>query len=138
MSFSVYVGGLNDRITLLKLKSNFGKEGQVRDVFLQFKKKFQQRFRYGFIRFQNDGEAWQAIRMFNGVRLEGNYLVVKQARIKQATTKEKKGTAERKSVQAQVRGKIWRPKIQHIPTCPDKKEMATKEEPPGHIYEDAR
>lgn len=84
-SFSVYVDGLGDRITLMKLRSIFGRAGRVRDVFVQFKQKLQRRFRYGFVRFQNDEEASKAIRMFDGMRLDGNYLVVKRANVKQAS-----------------------------------------------------
>ncbi|XP_057431836.1 uncharacterized protein LOC130724581 isoform X2 [Lotus japonicus] len=119
MLFSVYVDGLSDRITMLKLKSIFEQAGRVKDVFVQFKKKFQRCFRYGFVRFQNDEEAWQAIQMFNGLRLEGNYLVVKHAHIKQPNTRVKRGSPAKNFAPKQDRGQIWRPKAQLIPTVPE-------------------
>ncbi|XP_057429123.1 uncharacterized protein LOC130722418 [Lotus japonicus] len=114
-SFSVYVDGLSDRITLIKLKTIFGKAGRVKDVFIQFKRKFQRRFRYGFVRFQNDEEAWRAIRTLNGLRIDGNYLVVKRANPKQATTNS-------------VPRKIWRPKKEQKQAIPIIKKETLKEE----------
>ncbi|XP_057416147.1 uncharacterized protein LOC130710776 [Lotus japonicus] len=79
-SFSIFVDGLGDRITHAKLRAIFAKAGRLREVFIQQKKKPHRRFRFGFVRFTCDDEARAAIRKFNGLRLEGNYLVVQKAR----------------------------------------------------------
>lgn len=79
LCFYVFIDGLGDRITMVKLLSIFSKAGNLRDVFIQQRKKVGRRFRFGFVRFQRNEEAWKAIRMFNGLRLEGNFLAVQKA-----------------------------------------------------------
>ncbi|XP_057426186.1 uncharacterized protein LOC130719586 [Lotus japonicus] len=74
-SFSVFVDGLGDRMTLQKLRAIFEKAGRLRDAFIQHKKRFQRRSRFGFLRFSSDEEAWKAIRMFHGLRLDNEVIL---------------------------------------------------------------
>lgn len=117
-SFSVFVDGLRDRITLQKLRAIFGKAWRLHDVFIQQKKKYQRRFRFGFVRFNSNDEAWKAIRMFYGLRLEGNYLVVQKARFQRPVRAPAVPSPGKNRYE--IQGRVWRPQEQqqdseHVP-----------------------
>lgn len=80
LNFSLFVDGLRDRVTVAKQQAIFSKAGVLRDIYIQRKKKFRRRFRFAFIRFCRDEDAWKSIQMFSGVRLEGYFLVVQKAK----------------------------------------------------------
>ncbi|XP_057417289.1 uncharacterized protein LOC130711612 [Lotus japonicus] len=109
-SFSVFVDGLGERMTLQKLRAIFEKAGRLRHVFIQQKKKYQRRFRFGFLRYYSDVEAWKAIRMFHGMRLDGNYLVVQKAKIQRPFSSPAVPSSGTHNFEA--KRKVWRPKTQ--------------------------
>lgn len=78
-SFSVFVG-LSDNVSRDMVGAAFSKAGRIQECYVQVRRKEGRRFRFGFLRYSTDHEAWRAIHMFNGVRFEGAYLEVKKAK----------------------------------------------------------
>lgn len=77
-SYSIFVDGLKDTVTRAMLGAIFGKVGRLCSIYVPHRKKEGRRFRFAFLRYDSELDARKAIRMFNGMKLEGAYLVVKK------------------------------------------------------------
>lgn len=89
----------------------FATAGVLRSVFVQIHRKEGRRFRFGFIRYNSNAEAENAIRRFNGLKLEGAYLVVKKGKYPTIgvghEVKEQQHFPRSNYI---VQGKVWRPR----------------------------
>jgi RNA recognition motif-containing protein len=80
MSKSLYVGHLSSKLTEADLKANLSAAGNIlsvriiRDTFSGMSKGF------GFIEMESEEEAREAITKFNGSQLDGQTIVVGEAR----------------------------------------------------------
>lgn len=82
MSTNLYVGNLSNKVTEADLKSNFSEAGTVISVRI-IKDKFSGQSRgFGFIEMESAEGAKEAITRFNGGQLDGQTIVVNEARPK--------------------------------------------------------
>ncbi len=82
MGKNLYVGNLSNKVTEADLKSNFSEAGNVISVRI-IKDKFSGHSRgFGFVEMESDEGAKEAINRFNGGQLDGQTIVVNEARPK--------------------------------------------------------
>lgn len=85
MSKKLYVGNLSQGVNEEDLRVNFTSVGVVRSVSI-IKDKFTGTSKgFGFVEMENDAEAAEAIKKFNGGELDGKTIVVNEARPKNDT-----------------------------------------------------
>ncbi|XP_057453348.1 eukaryotic translation initiation factor 3 subunit G-like [Lotus japonicus] len=77
---TLFVDGLNDRVTYKVLRRIFEKYGQVESVFLPRAKKKGRRFRFGFIHFKARSEGFRAMEGWHRRRLHNVFLTVQPAK----------------------------------------------------------
>lgn len=80
MAKKLYVGGLPYSTSNDELKAYFGSAGEVSSATIIMDKMTNRSKGFGFVEFDNDGEAEQAITMFDGKEFEGRKLTVNEAR----------------------------------------------------------
>jgi len=82
MSTNLYIGNLSSKVTEADLKSNFSEAGNVVSVRI-IKDKFSGQSRgFGFVEMESSEGAKEAITRFNGGQLDGQTIVVNEARPK--------------------------------------------------------
>ena len=82
MSTNLYIGNLSSKVTEADLKSNFSEAGNVVSVRI-IKDKFSGQSRgFGFVEMESPEGAKEAITKFNGGQLDGQTIVVNEARPK--------------------------------------------------------
>lgn len=103
--------GIAARVTEAKVRGVFSRAGRVMDVQIMQKRRGDVRFRMALVFFATIDEARRAIRLNNGLRLEGHYLVVRMAR---EQWRLRDGRKQRrwgeKELRYQVQGRVWKPK----------------------------
>ena len=80
MNKNLYVGNLTVNVTEDVIKENFANAGQVAAVTLIKDNYTKQSKGFGFVEMETEEGARQAIEMFNGGKLDGNVIVVNEAR----------------------------------------------------------
>lgn len=76
----LYVGNLPYSVTAEKLQEVFEAAGKVTSAFVVTDKQTRRSKGFGFVEFEDDGDAQKAIEMFNGKPLDGRNLVVNVAK----------------------------------------------------------
>ena len=84
MNKNLYVGNLTVNATEDVLKENFGTAGTVAAVNVIKDNYTKQSKGFGFVEMETEEGARKAIEMFNGGKLDGNVIVVNEARPKRA------------------------------------------------------
>ncbi|KKR49237.1 MAG: Glycine-rich RNA-binding protein 8 [Candidatus Magasanikbacteria bacterium GW2011_GWC2_40_17] len=80
MAKKLYVGNMSYSTTVDSLKQAFSQAGTVANATI-ITDKFSGRSKgFGFVEFENDAEADNAVAMFNGKELDGRTLTVNEAR----------------------------------------------------------
>ena len=80
MNKNLYVGNLTVNVTEEALRDNFSNAGKVASVSI-IKDKFTGESRgFGFVEMETEEGARKAIEMFNGGKLDGNVIVVNEAK----------------------------------------------------------
>jgi len=82
MNKNLYVGNLTANATEAVLKENFATAGKVAAVNVIRDNYTKQSKGFGFVEMETEEGARQAIEMFNGGKLDGNVIVVNEARPK--------------------------------------------------------
>ena len=82
MNKNLYVGNLTANATEDVLKENFATAGKVATVNVIKDNYTKQSKGFGFVEMETEEGARQAIEMFNGGKLDGNVIVVNEARPK--------------------------------------------------------
>lgn len=82
MQNKVYVGNLPYRITVDELKDHFSQAGTITDAVIITDRQSGRSKGFGFVEFETDEMAQQAIEMFHQQELDGRTLVVNIARPK--------------------------------------------------------
>lgn len=80
MAKKLYVGGLPYKTTNDELKAHFSGAGAVTSATIIMDKMTGRSKGFGFVEFENDADADQAISMFNGKEFDGRTLTVNEAR----------------------------------------------------------
>lgn len=83
MSTKIYVGNLDYGVTSDDLGQLFAKAGNVTDAVVISDRYSGRSKGFGFVEFEKDEEAAEAIKMFNGKDNNGRELVVNEARPKE-------------------------------------------------------
>jgi RNA recognition motif-containing protein len=82
MNKNLYVGNLSTKVTEADLKANFGEAGSITSVRI-IKDKFSGQSKgFGFVEMESEEGAKEAITRFNGGQLDGQTIVVNEARPK--------------------------------------------------------
>jgi RNA recognition motif-containing protein len=82
MNKNLYVGNLSNKVTEADLKANFSEAGQIVSVRI-IKDKFSGHSKgFAFVEMESEEGAQQAIARFNGGQLDGQTIVVNEARPK--------------------------------------------------------
>ena len=82
MNKNLYVGNLSPKVTDADLKANFSEAGSVLSVRI-IKDKFSGQSKgFGFVEMESEEGAKEAITRFNGGQLDGQTIVVNEARPK--------------------------------------------------------
>jgi RNA recognition motif-containing protein len=82
MNKNLYVGNLTVNVTEDTIKDNFANAGKIATVTLIKDNYTKQSKGFGFVEMETEEGARQAIDMFNGGKLDGNVIVVNEARPK--------------------------------------------------------
>jgi RNA recognition motif-containing protein len=82
MNKNLYVGNLTANVTEDVIKDNFATAGTIASVTLIKDNYTKQSKGFGFVEMETEEGARQAIEMFNGGKLDGNIIVVNEARPK--------------------------------------------------------
>jgi RNA recognition motif-containing protein len=82
MNKKLYIGNLSSKVTEDDLRSNFAGAGNVLSVNIIKDRLTGLSKGFGFVEMASDEEAKQAIEKFNGGQLDGNTIVVSEARPK--------------------------------------------------------
>ena len=82
MNKNLYVGNLTANITEEALRDNFSNAGQVAKVTIIKDNYTGQCKGFGFVEMETEEDARKAVEMFNGGKLDGNIIVVNEARPK--------------------------------------------------------
>ena len=82
MNKNLYVGNLTANATEDVLKENFATAGKVATVTVIKDNYTRQSKGFGFVEMETEEGARQAIEMFNGGKLDGNVIVVNEAKPK--------------------------------------------------------
>ncbi|HET6459181.1 MAG TPA: hypothetical protein VFG29_00185 [Syntrophales bacterium] len=82
MNKNLYVGNLTATVTEDVLKENFAAAGKVLTANVIRDKYTKQSKGFGFVEMETEEGARKAIEMFNGGKLDGNEIVVNEARPK--------------------------------------------------------
>jgi RNA recognition motif-containing protein len=82
MNKNLYVGNLTVNVTEDTIKDNFANAGKIATVTLIKDNYTKQTKGFGFVEMETEEGARQAIEMFNGGKLDGNIIVVNEARPK--------------------------------------------------------
>jgi cold-inducible RNA-binding protein len=80
MAKKLYVGGLPYKTTNDELSAHFSAAGTVSSAIIIMDKMTNRSKGFGFVEFENDEEAMQAISMFDGKEYDGRTLTVNEAR----------------------------------------------------------
>ena len=80
MAKKLYVGGLNYNTTEPTLRSAFEAAGTVESATVIMDKMTNRSKGFGFVEFENDADALEAISMFDGKDFGGRKLTVNEAR----------------------------------------------------------
>ncbi|MEN6319120.1 MAG: RNA-binding protein [Syntrophaceae bacterium] len=80
MNKNLYVGNLTVNVTEDVIKENFANAGAIATVTLIKDNYTKQSKGFGFVEMETEEGARQAIEMFNGGKLDGNIIVVNEAR----------------------------------------------------------
>ncbi len=80
MAKKLYVGGLPYKTTNDELSAHFSAAGQVSSATIIMDKMTGRSKGFGFVEFENDADAENAISMFNGKDFGGRNLTVNEAR----------------------------------------------------------
>ncbi len=80
MAKKLYVGGLPYKTSNDELKAHFSAAGEVSSATIIMDKMTGRSKGFGFVEFDNDADADNAISMFNGKDFEGRNLTVNEAR----------------------------------------------------------
>ena len=78
--WSVFVDGIREEISYRKARKFFDRLEGIKGIFIQRNKKYERRFKFGFLRFGEYEKAYNAIRKLNGVRFHGAFLSLKMAK----------------------------------------------------------
>jgi len=82
MNKNLYVGNLSNKVTEADLKANFAEAGNIVSVRI-IKDKFSGQSKgFGFVEMESEEGAKEAITRFNGGQLDGQTIVVNEARPK--------------------------------------------------------
>jgi len=82
MNKKLYVGNLSQRVEEEDLRSNFSEAGKVLSVHVIKDKYTGLSKGFGFVEMETDEGAQEAIKRFNGGQLDGNTIVVDEAKPK--------------------------------------------------------
>jgi len=82
MNKNLYVGNLTVNVTEDTIKDNFANAGKIATVTLIKDNYTKQSKGFGFVEMETEEGARQAIEMFNGGKLDGNIIIVNEARPK--------------------------------------------------------
>ena len=82
MNKNLYVGNLTANVTEDTIKDNFANAGKIATVTLIKDNYTKQSKGFGFVEMETEEGARQAIEMFNGGKLDGNVIVVNEAKPK--------------------------------------------------------
>jgi RNA recognition motif-containing protein len=82
MNKNLYVGNLTVNVTEEALRDNFSNAGKVSSVNIIKDKHTGQSKGFGFVEMETEEDARKAVEMFNGGKLDGNIIVVNEARPK--------------------------------------------------------
>ncbi len=82
MNKNLYVGNLTVNATEEVIRDNFSTAGQVATVTIIKDNYTRQSKGFGFVEMETEEGARQAIEMFNGGKLDGNTIIVNEARPK--------------------------------------------------------
>lgn len=107
-SFTVFVDGFGELVTEAKLRGAFARDGKVQDVEIQPRRRGDSRFKFGFVHYATDAEAWCTIRLLNGLRFEGNFLQVHKERYQRLPHRHDNDNSSTKKYA--IRGRVWRVK----------------------------
>jgi len=80
MAKKLYVGGLPYSTSNDELKAHFSAAGEVSSATIIMDKMTNRSKGFGFVEFENDADALEAISMFDGKDFEGRKLTVNEAR----------------------------------------------------------
>lgn len=82
MNKNLYVGNLSNRVTEEDLRANFSSAGKVVSVNIIKDRLTGQSKGFGFVEMETEEGASEAIKKFNGGQLDGNNIIVSEARPK--------------------------------------------------------
>jgi RNA recognition motif-containing protein len=82
MNKNLYVGNLTANVTEDVIKDNFANAGTIASVTLIKDNYTKQSKGFGFVEMETEEGAQKAIEMFNGGKLDGNIIVVNEAKPK--------------------------------------------------------
>lgn len=80
MAKKLYVGGLPYKTSNDELKAHFEQAGAVSSAVIIMDKMTGRSKGFGFVEFENDGDADKAVSMFHGQDFDGRNLTVNEAR----------------------------------------------------------
>lgn len=80
MAKKLYVGGLPYKTSNEELKAHFSTAGEVSSAIIIMDKMTNRSKGFGFVEFENDADADNAVSMFDGKEYEGRKLTVNEAR----------------------------------------------------------
>ncbi|HYA13567.1 MAG TPA: RNA-binding protein [Syntrophales bacterium] len=80
MNRNLYVGNLTVNVTEEALKNNFSNAGKVGKVNIIKDNYTGQSKGFGFVEMETEEDARKAVEMFNGGKLDGNTIVVNEAK----------------------------------------------------------
>lgn len=80
LGVSLFVDGLEEQTTYQQIKTTFSKFGKILGVFVQKFRKKQRRSKFGFVRFNHEGDAMAAWRHMNGKLMNGVPMKISKAK----------------------------------------------------------
>lgn len=88
----------------------FAKAGRFCDVFVQVLTREGRRFKFGFVRYENDQDAWREVCMFNVLKLEGAFLHVRKSKFQRKSSNVFSHNSNH-HLKYVVRGRTWKSKV---------------------------
>lgn len=82
MAKKLYIGNVAWSVGDAELLEAFSKFGEIVDAFVMKDRETKRSRGFGFVTFENDGDAEAAVAAMNGVELNGRALIVNEARPK--------------------------------------------------------
>lgn len=89
-STTIFIDGLDDRTSYEQIKQAFSRVGKIASVFVQRRKKWNRKFKFGFVRYEAKESLGIAIQKLNGMSMNGIPMSVTKARFPLFHNKERK------------------------------------------------